>query len=110
LGFIGDPDDPRCKVIACAGAPVCASGQIPARSLAPVVAAAQGRLAGRELMHVSGCAKGCAHPSDAAIAVFGREGVCDIRVDGRSAGSVTVEDLPEQIARILQSRREPERG
>jgi precorrin-3B synthase len=111
FGFIDDPNDPRCRVIACAGAPVCASGQIPARSLAAAVAAAaRGRLAGQELIHVSGCAKGCAHPSDAAIAVFGREGVCDIRVDGRSAGSVAVENLPGHIARILQSRQEPERG
>jgi precorrin-3B synthase len=110
LGFIDDPNDPRRKVIACA-APACASGQIPARSLAPAVATAvRDRLAGRELMHISGCSKGCAHPSDAAIAVFGREGVCDIRVDGRPAGSVAVESLPGQIARILQSRQEPERG
>jgi precorrin-3B synthase len=111
LGFIDDPNDLRCRVIACAGAPVCAFGRIPARSLAPAVAeAVQGRLAGRELVHVSGCSKGCAHPSDAAIAVFGREGVCDIRVDGRPAGSVAVESLPGQVARILQSRREPEHG
>jgi precorrin-3B synthase len=111
LGVIDDPNDPRCKVIACAGAPVCASGQIPARSLARVVATAiRGQLAGRELMHVSGCSKGCAHPSDATIAIFGREGVCDIRLDGRSAGSVTVESLPGHIARILQLRQEPERG
>jgi precorrin-3B synthase len=111
LGFIDDPNDPRCKVIACAGAPVCASGQIPARSLAPAVAAAaQGRLGGQELIHVSGCSKGCAHPSEATVAVFGREGACDIRVDSRPAGSVSVEDLPGRIAHILQSRREPKRG
>ncbi len=40
LGFIVEPSDPRCKVIACAGSPVCASGQIPSRSLAAALAQA----------------------------------------------------------------------
>ena len=111
LGFIVEPSDPRCKVIACAGSPVCASGQIPARSLAAALAqAVQTGSADRGIIHVSGCSKGCAHPAPTPIAVFGREGRCDIRMDGRVSCSVTVEDLPAQIARVLQLRREPNRG
>jgi precorrin-3B synthase len=37
LGFIVVGSDPRRRVVACAGAPICASGQIPARAMAPAV-------------------------------------------------------------------------
>jgi precorrin-3B synthase len=105
LGFVVSPDDPRRKVIACAGAPICASGEIPARAIAPAVAAMAGALlpAG-DVVHVSGCPKGCAHPAPASISVYGRDGVCDVYVDGALSRSVTVEALPGQIAGIVQSR------
>jgi precorrin-3B synthase len=35
LGFIVDPADPRRKIVACSGAPICASGEIAARAIAP---------------------------------------------------------------------------
>ena len=38
LGFIVHADDPRRRVIACAGAPICASANIAARTLAPQIA------------------------------------------------------------------------
>ena len=38
LGFIVDGGDPRRYVIACAGAPICASAHIASRALAPLVA------------------------------------------------------------------------
>jgi precorrin-3B synthase len=108
LGFIADPHDARRRVIACAGAPVCASGQIPSRALAPAIAQAlQSLPAIAKPIHVSGCAKGCAHPSPTPVAIFGRDGLCDIEVDGRLARSVTAEDLPVQLAQVLQSRGSP---
>jgi precorrin-3B synthase len=108
LGFITDPSDVRRRVIACAGAPVCASGQIPSRTLAPLIAQTlQALPATAQPIHVSGCAKGCAHPSPTPVAIFGRQGLCDIAVDGRLARSVTVEDLPVQLAQVLQSRGSP---
>jgi len=58
-GLITDPDDPLLRVVACTGAPDCSQGLAEtrplARSLAPHVAQGQ-------MLHVSGCAKGCAHP------------------------------------------------
>jgi precorrin-3B synthase len=111
LGFIVDAGDPRCRVIACAGSPVCASGQFPSRALAPAIAQSAGRmLSGRDVIHVSGCSKGCAHPAPAAFAVFGRDGICDIQVNGTWSHSVTVDDLPTRIAHVVQAYREPERG
>lgn len=107
LGFIINPDDPRRKVVVCAGAPICASGQIPARAIAPAIARIAGALlhAG-DVIHVSGCAKGCAHPGPASISVYGRDGICDVHVDSALPRSVTVDALPRQIAQILQSRDE----
>lgn len=74
LGFIVDASDPRLSVAACPGAPACASGHIPARTLAPQIAETLAPLLdGTFTVHVSGCAKGCAHPAAAALAVVGRD-------------------------------------
>ena len=63
-GFITDPADPRLNVTACTGAPGCPQALQPtrdlARRLAPQVPAGQH-------LHVSGCAKGCAHPAPADL-------------------------------------------
>jgi precorrin-3B synthase len=62
--LITAPDDPRLRVVACTGAPACPQAlqdtRTLARRLAPFVP--QGKL-----LHVSGCAKGCAHPSPADL-------------------------------------------
>ena len=87
------------------GAPICASGEIPARAIAPDIARRMGALlqAG-DVVHVSGCPKGCAHPGPSSISVYGRDGVCDVHLDGVLSRSVTVDALPGQIAGIVQSR------
>ncbi len=104
LEFLVDPGDARQQVVACPGSPVCASGQIPARALAPIVAEAAGaHLGSGNVIHVSGCSKGCAHPSPSAVAIIGIDGMCDIHVDGESSGAVTVSELPVRIPMLLQS-------
>jgi precorrin-3B synthase len=80
-GFITDRADPRRTIAACPGAPTCASGTVPARVDAALLAA-QG-LTG---LHVSGCSKGCAHPR-AAVTLVGRAGRYDLVLDGRAADS-----------------------
>ncbi len=72
LGFLTRADDPRRFVAACAGAPACASAHIPARALAPEVAATLAPILDGSLeVHVSGCPKGCAHPATAALTLVG---------------------------------------
>jgi len=111
LSFIVDPGDPRRRVIACAGAPICASGEIPARAMAPAVARALSATPHvADMVHVSGCAKGCAHPAPAPIAIFGREGACDLFLDGAPACSVTVDEAPERIGQIMRARVEAAHG
>jgi precorrin-3B synthase len=104
LGFIVVGSDPRRRVVACAGAPICASGQIPARAMAPAVVRAAGALSPGDVIHVSGCYKGCAHPAPASVAIFGRDGGCDVVLDGARTCSVTVEDLPHELSARLRAR------
>jgi len=71
-GFLVRPDDPRRFVVACAGAPACDSAKLSTRELAPVIAeAARAFLDGSLTIHISGCAKGCAHPGAAALTFIG---------------------------------------
>lgn len=72
--FVTRPDDPRLRIRACIGAPGCLSGEAPAR------AAAEDFLAlvpAHGILHLSGCAKGCAHPEPAARTFVGRGGVLE---------------------------------
>ncbi len=64
-GFVVEPDDPRARIVACAGRPRCASAEADTRVDAALVAAASRMPEG--VVHISGCAKGCAHPSPAAV-------------------------------------------
>jgi precorrin-3B synthase len=78
LGFIVDAQDPRRRIVACPGAPACVSGLIAARALAAEIAR-DVPLAGEGLaVHVSGCAKGCAHPAAAPLTIVGTEQGCGI--------------------------------
>lgn len=60
-GLILSDADPLRRVVACPGAPACAQGNAPTRPLARALAPHV-----RGLLHVSGCAKGCARPRDPA--------------------------------------------
>lgn len=63
-GLITDPADPLLRVTACTGAPGCPQALSPTRPLARALAPA---LPQGALLHVSGCAKGCAHPGKAPV-------------------------------------------
>ena len=77
------PTDPRTAISACPGAPACASGHIAARELAAAVAPDLADLLDAALhLHISGCAKGCAHPGKAALTLVGSEIGAGIVVDG----------------------------
>ena len=69
-GFIVDREDPSLGLIACIGAPECVGGDSPSRAdamaLAPLLADDVPRP-----IHVSGCAKGCAHVGPAPVTLTG---------------------------------------
>ncbi|MDP2781497.1 precorrin-3B synthase [Devosia sp.] len=93
LGFITDPADPRTRISACIGSAGCASGHIPARAIAEKLAAFLP--AGGDL-HVSGCAKGCAHPRRAALTLVGQPDGYGLVING------TAGDTPESVLRADQ--------
>jgi precorrin-3B synthase len=109
LGFVTRADDPRRHVIACAGAPLCASAHIAARTLAPrLAAAAASYLSEGVTIHLSGCAKGCAHPGAASLTVIGAPGHCGLVANGTAHdapfASATLHELPAAIAAHLRER------
>ncbi len=78
LGFVVDARDARRRVVACPGAPSCASGLIAARTLAAEIASTLRASQDGIAVHVSGCTKGCAHPTAAPLTIVGTEQGCGI--------------------------------
>jgi precorrin-3B synthase len=106
LGFIVDAADPRLHVVACAGAPSCASAHIAARTMGPAIAAAAAPyLKGAFKIHVSGCSKGCAHPAQAVLTIVGTEAGCALVAHGSARDtplmSVSVNELTGKIAELV---------
>ncbi|TGQ94295.1 precorrin-3B synthase [Mesorhizobium sp. M8A.F.Ca.ET.161.01.1.1] len=74
LGFVTSPADPRTRIAACPGTPACASGRIATRDIAETIATENADILDPSLiLHISGCAKGCAHPGPAALTLVGGE-------------------------------------
>jgi precorrin-3B synthase len=72
LGFVTSAADPRTLIAACPGTPACASGRIATRDIAETIATENADILDFTL-HISGCAKGCAHPGPAALTIVGGE-------------------------------------
>jgi precorrin-3B synthase len=145
LGFITRPDDPRRRIVACPGAPACASGFIAARTVASELADLlsprpeehecsegvskdgrkrelghpsrrtrasarapqdEGRAVwhGCGMIHISGCAKGCAHPQPAALTVVGSERGCGIVEHGTARATPQAYADPRELAAHLAHR------
>jgi precorrin-3B synthase len=98
LGFIVSAGDPRRRVAACPGAPACASGFIDARRLAAAVAPQLAGLRCGIAVHVSGCAKGCAHPAPAALTVVGNAQGCGIVRNGTAQATPRCHVAPAGLA------------
>jgi precorrin-3B synthase len=62
--LITEADDPALRVIACSGAPRCREAHADTRALAASLAP---HITADARLHVSGCAKGCAHSGRASI-------------------------------------------
>jgi precorrin-3B synthase len=72
-------DDPLLRVIACTGAPVCGEAHAETRALAVTLAP---HVPADARLHVSGCAKGCAHPGPSALTLVGTAAGFDLVRDG----------------------------
>lgn len=108
-GFVVDPQDPRLALVACPGAPACGRGNTTAAADALGLAEAIAPLArAGARIHVSGCAKGCAHPRAADLTLVGRpDGRYDV-VPGGATTDAAVATLPLRlIADILRETPDP---
>ena len=87
LGMLVDAGDPRRLVSACPGRPACPAASVDTRADAARLAALD--IAGVGAIHVSGCAKGCAHPRPAPFTLVGNDGSYDLVRNG------TADALPD---------------
>jgi precorrin-3B synthase len=152
LGFIIHAGDTRRRIIACPGAPACASGFIAARQVASELAdllsprpeepehsegvskdgdrcdlghpsrrtrprARAPQDEGRDVwrgcgtIHISGCAKGCAHPRPAALTIVGSEHGCGIIEHGTARATPQTYVDPQRLAaQVAQHLSEPFHG
>jgi precorrin-3B synthase len=101
LGFITDAADPRHRIAACPGAPSCAHGLIAARALAAELARHVSLSGDGIAVHVSGCAKGCAHPPAAPFTIVGCEQGCGIVRDGSAREEPADYVDPADLAALL---------
>jgi precorrin-3B synthase len=108
LGLIADAADPRLSIFACVGAPACKSASVDARGDAARLAAAVPAMEGRSL-HVSGCAKSCAHRGAASLTLVGRDGRYDLIRDGGASDkpALTALALAEIIVLLQSAEGEP---
>ena len=96
IGLVAGPDDPRSRIVACAGRPRCAGGHADTRADAAYLAAAG--LAGPGLLHLSGCAKGCAHPAPAGATLVAGPGGYGLVRNGRAGDALERTGLTREAA------------
>jgi precorrin-3B synthase len=107
LGLITDPSDPRLRILACVGAPSCTSATVDARADATRLAVIVGEHAG-DTIHVSGCAKSCAHRGPASLTLVGRDGRYDVIRNGMASDRPSLTGLRiDDIAALAGIAQEP---
>jgi precorrin-3B synthase len=78
-GLVTRADDPLVRVVACTGAPACPQAYAETRDLAVALAPF---IAPDARLHVSGCAKGCAHRGTSSVTLVGTSEGFDLIRDG----------------------------
>lgn len=102
LGLIVDSSDSRLSILTCAGAPACGRAEVQTHAAADFLA--RHRRPGSPMLHVSGCAKGCAHPGATALTLTGRAGRFDVVRAGTARDTPAIRDLDlAQIPALLHS-------
>jgi precorrin-3B synthase len=101
LGLIVEADDPRLRIAACPGAPACMHGlravRADATDWAPLLPKGDGAV-----LHVSGCAKGCARPKATAVTLTATANGYDLVLDGRAGDPPSRRGLSSgEAARLL---------
>ena len=100
-GLIHDAADPRLRIHVCTGAPGCPQGLSETRPLARALAP---HLSADQRLHISGCAKGCAHPGAAPLTLTATAPErFDLIRNGRAGTPPDARDLtPDALTKALQ--------
>jgi precorrin-3B synthase len=101
-GLVTRADDPLLRVVACTGAPACPEAHAETRKLAASLAP---YLAPDTCLHVSGCAKGCAHPKASDITLVGTRDGFDLLRDGSPRDVPAQRGLTTADVRVLVGAR-----
>ncbi len=104
-GFQTRDDDPANYIVPCSGTGACAFAHYATKEAATdCVEFAPALLDGSFKLHLSGCSKGCAHPSPAALAVVGGPNGHAIILDGSASAEPAVhigkENLKSALTRL----------
>lgn len=102
VGAIDDASDPRLRIAACIGRRGCRQATTDTRADAQILADAVPTLddtAGGIALHVSGCAKGCAHTRTSPITLVGRDGAYDLVLAGAADAPPLIRGLGTDAAR-----------
>ncbi len=83
-------DDPLLRVVACTGAPSCPEAHAQTREFAAALAP---HIGADERLHVSGCAKGCAHPGPSTITLVGTANGFDFVREGTTRDRPALQGL-----------------
>lgn len=104
VGFILDENAPIRSVAACSGKPACRNGETLSHVDAARLASHAAKLTSSGIaLHVSACAKGCAHPSPAPVTLVGHDGAYDLVLDGRASDKPALTGLtPASAERLLE--------
>jgi precorrin-3B synthase len=104
-GLITDPADPILRVTACTGAPACPQARGDTRQLAWSLAL---HLPRGQALHVSGCAKGCAHPGPSGLTLTATLSGYDLIRDGSASDTPSLTGLSRQaIPDLLKAPHAP---
>jgi precorrin-3B synthase len=109
LGLMTSDHDARLAVAACPGAPECPQAQGETRGALALLAPLAQKLAGGTGvgLHISGCAKGCAHPGETIATLVTRNGRFDLIDNGRASDAPRLRGLAlDDVARMLARRAE----
>ncbi|MFN3992693.1 MAG: precorrin-3B synthase [Tabrizicola flagellatus] len=105
-GLIIDPADPLLRITACTGAPACPQALGDTRHLARRLAP---QLASWQTLHISGCAKGCAHPGPAPLTLTATGQGYDLIRNGTAHDTPSLTGLaPQAILDHLKAPHAPQ--
>ncbi|WP_395710714.1 precorrin-3B synthase [Reyranella sp.] len=105
LGLIVDPNDPLLRIDACPGAPDCESSSVPTRRDARALAMLAADHGYTGLIHVSGCAKGCARSDTSDLVLVGDGGEYGVAHKATARDAAERRVSPQELAELFAEAR-----